>query len=122
MSVDFKHIVRQVNTAAESVTVCQLCRRNQHCPVTEQYEVGARRTVTEVVAPDVPSLGVFFAVRGHTVHRNVVVLSHVPHCIQNSNVILFQPYCYDIYRELKADKKNENNIKRNRLSYAYYCS
>ena len=82
MSVDFRVIVRQVDIAAIGVAVGQLRRVDRHRSVTKQHEVTSRRAVIEVVSPDVASLRVLLTVRRHTAHRNVVVLSHVPHCIR----------------------------------------
>ena len=81
MSVYFRLIIRQADMAAVGITICQLCRLDEHCSVTKQHEVTSRRAVIDVVAPDIPRLRVLLTVRRHTAHGDVMVLSHVPHYI-----------------------------------------
>jgi len=84
MSVDFSLAVRQVDMTAIRIAVGQLCGLDKHRSVAELNEVAASGSVAEVVTPDVPSLPVLFAVRRRTVHGDVVILSHVPHCSQRT--------------------------------------
>jgi len=89
---------------AVRIAIRQLCRLDEHCSIAEQYEITTRRAVSKVIAPNVPSLYVFVTVRRHTAHGNVVVLSHVPHCISG------QQYLYHSLRTAVSPPRHRQEL------------